>query len=69
MLNHVHARLLIRPITHSRSLHVIKKTRTSSVINGRVVVEDGRLLTADLPVVLGQHRKLARSLFERAAGQ
>ena len=42
---------------------------SSSVINGRVVVEDGRLLTADLPVVLGQHRKLARSLFERAAGQ
>ena len=29
--------------------------------------EDGRLLTADLPVVLGQHRHLARSLFERAA--
>lgn len=42
---------------------------SSSVINGRVVVEDGRLLTADLPVVLGQHRRLARSLFERAAGQ
>ncbi|MDR2297863.1 MAG: 8-oxoguanine deaminase [Comamonas sp.] len=41
---------------------------SSSVINGRVVVEDGRLLTADLPVVLGQHRDLARSLFERAAG-
>ncbi|BDB71731.1 8-oxoguanine deaminase [Comamonas thiooxydans] len=40
---------------------------SSSVINGRVVVEDGRLLTADLPVVLGQHRHLARSLFERAA--
>ncbi|KOC30286.1 hydroxydechloroatrazine ethylaminohydrolase [Comamonas testosteroni] len=40
---------------------------SSSVINGRVVVEDGRLLTADLPVVLGQHRRLARSLFERAA--
>ena len=42
---------------------------SSSVINGRVVVEGGRLLTADLPVVLGQHRRLARSLFERAAGQ
>lgn len=40
---------------------------SSSVINGRVVVEDGRLLTADLPVVLGQHRHLACSLFERAA--
>ena len=42
---------------------------SSSVINGRVVVEDGRLLTADLPVVLGQHRDLARTLFERASGQ
>ncbi|MDR0216383.1 MAG: 8-oxoguanine deaminase [Comamonas sp.] len=40
---------------------------SSSVINGRVVVEDGRLLTADLPVVLGQHRDLARTLFESAA--
>ncbi|MEB5963631.1 8-oxoguanine deaminase [Comamonas testosteroni] len=40
---------------------------SSSVINGRVVVEDGRLLTADLPAVLGRHRNLARSLFERAA--
>lgn len=39
---------------------------SSSVINGRVVVEDGRLLTADLPVVLGRHRDLARMLFERA---
>ena len=42
---------------------------SSSVINGRVVVDDGRLLTADLPVVLGQHRDLARTLFERAAAQ
>ncbi|MDR0225099.1 MAG: 8-oxoguanine deaminase [Burkholderiaceae bacterium] len=40
----------------------------TSVINGRVVVEGGRLLTADLPVVLGRHRDLARTLFERAAG-
>lgn len=42
---------------------------SSSVINGRVVVDDARLLTADLPVVLSQHRDLARTLFERAAGQ
>ena len=40
----------------------------TSVINGRVVVRDGRLLTADLPVVLARHRDLARILFERAAG-
>ncbi|WP_280187802.1 8-oxoguanine deaminase [Delftia sp. PS-11] len=40
----------------------------TSVINGRVVVEDGRLLTADLPLVLERHRTLARTLFERAAG-
>ncbi len=40
----------------------------TSIINGRVVVRDGELLTADLPVVLGDHRRLARTLFERAAG-
>lgn len=39
----------------------------TSVINGRVVVERGRLLTADLPVVLGRHNALAQTLFERAA--
>jgi len=38
----------------------------SSVINGREVVRDGELLTTDLPVVLSQHRVLARTLFERA---
>lgn len=39
----------------------------TSVINGRVVVERGRLLTADLPVMLGRHNALAQTLFERAA--
>ena len=42
---------------------------STSVINGRVVVDDGRLLTADLPVVLSLHRDLAHTLFERAANQ
>lgn len=37
-----------------------------SVINGRVVIRDGDLLTADLPNVLSDHRRLARTLFERA---
>ena len=41
---------------------------STSVINGRVVVRDGQLLTADLPRVLTRHRELARTLFERAAG-
>jgi len=41
---------------------------STSVINGRVVVRDGLLLTADLPRVLTRHRELARTLFERAAG-
>lgn len=41
---------------------------STSVINGRVVVRDGHLLTADLPRVLTRHRELARMLFERAAG-
>ncbi|RZL08891.1 MAG: 8-oxoguanine deaminase [Rubrivivax sp.] len=33
-----------------------------SVINGQVVVQDGQLLPIDLPVVLEQHRDLARAL-------
>ncbi|WP_042885029.1 8-oxoguanine deaminase [Cupriavidus necator] len=39
----------------------------ASVINGREVVRDGALLTADLPNVLTRHRALARTLFERAS--
>ena len=40
-----------------------------SIINGRVVVRDGELLTAELPRVLSAHRGLARTLFERASRQ
>ena len=39
---------------------------SASIINGRVVIRDGQLLTADLPNVLSDHRRLARTLFERA---
>lgn len=39
---------------------------STSVINGRVVVRDGQLLTADLPAVLTRHRDLARQLYEAA---
>ncbi|MCY1512014.1 8-oxoguanine deaminase [compost metagenome] len=39
----------------------------ASVINGREVVRDGVLLTADLPNVLMRHRALAHTLFERAS--
>jgi len=42
---------------------------STSVINGRVVVEHGQLLTADLPRVLHRHRELANTLFRRAAEQ
>lgn len=37
-------------------------TVSTSVINGRVVVRDGVLLSADLPTVLTEHRRLARQL-------
>jgi len=40
-----------------------------SIINGRVVVRDGELLTAELSRVLSAHRGLARTLFERASQQ
>lgn len=33
-----------------------------SVVNGRVVVREGRLATVDLPVVLERHNRLARTL-------
>ncbi len=37
-------------------------TVSISVINGRVVVRDGVLLSADLPTVLTEHRRMAREL-------
>ncbi|WP_422648783.1 8-oxoguanine deaminase [Cupriavidus sp. H18C1] len=37
-------------------------TVSTSVINGRVVVRDGVLQSADLPTVLAEHRRLAREL-------
>ncbi len=35
-----------------------------SVINGRVVVKDGHLLTADLPLLVEQHNALSRQLID-----
>jgi len=35
------------------------------IIDGRVVVRDGRLATIDLPRVLGRHRAMAASLARR----
>jgi 8-oxoguanine deaminase len=35
-----------------------------SVINGRVVVQDGQLLTADVPVLVEQHNRLSRQLID-----
>ncbi len=37
-------------------------TVSTSVINGRVVVRDGVLLSADLPTVLAEHRRMAEEL-------
>jgi 8-oxoguanine deaminase len=37
-----------------------------SVINGRIVVRDGQLVTLDLPVLLERHQKLAFALAEAA---
>ena len=38
-----------------------------SVVDGRVVVRDGRLVNVDLPVLLERHRKLARDLYASPA--
>ena len=37
-----------------------------SVINGRVVIEDGRLLTVDLGPVIERHNRISRDLVEGA---
>jgi cytosine/adenosine deaminase-related metal-dependent hydrolase len=37
-----------------------------SVINGQIVVEDGRLLTVDLPTTIAYHNELARELLHRS---
>jgi cytosine/adenosine deaminase-related metal-dependent hydrolase len=37
-----------------------------SVIDGRVVVADGQLLTVDLPATIAHHNRLARELLQRA---
>ena len=37
-----------------------------SIVNGRVVVRDGRLTTVDLPVLVERHNALARELVEAA---
>ncbi len=39
-----------------------------SVINGRVVVEGGRLLGVDLPALIARHNELARELLQAAGG-
>ena len=39
-----------------------------SVINGRVVVRDGRLVTLDLPMQVEHHNRLSRALFAAAGG-
>jgi cytosine/adenosine deaminase-related metal-dependent hydrolase len=38
----------------------------ASIINGKVVVREGRLLPVELPQVLARHRELAKSLYESA---
>ena len=39
---------------------------TWSVVNGRVVVEDGRLTTVNLGPVIERHNRIARRMVERA---
>ncbi len=40
-----------------------------SVIDGRVVVEDGQLSTIDLPPVIERHNRIAREMVERAGAR
>jgi cytosine/adenosine deaminase-related metal-dependent hydrolase len=40
-----------------------------SVINGRVIVENGELVTLDLPPVIERHNRMAREMVEKAAAR
>ena len=40
-----------------------------SVINGKVVVENGRLKTLELPPVIERHNRIAREMVERAGAR
>ena len=40
-----------------------------SVINGKVIVENGELATLDLPPVIERHNKIAREMVERASAR
>jgi cytosine/adenosine deaminase-related metal-dependent hydrolase len=40
-----------------------------SVINGRVVVQDGNLLTLDLPPAIERHNKMAKEMVEKAGAR
>ncbi|HEJ7994520.1 TPA: 8-oxoguanine deaminase, partial [Serratia liquefaciens] len=35
-----------------------------TIINGRIVVEEGKVTTADIPVIIEQHNRFARQLVE-----
>ncbi|WP_449543499.1 8-oxoguanine deaminase [Enterobacter ludwigii] len=36
-----------------------------TIINGRIVVEDGKVTTTDIPIMIEQHNRLSRQLLER----
>jgi hypothetical protein len=40
-----------------------------SVINGRVIVEGGNLLTVELPRVIERHNRMARAMVEKAGAR
>jgi len=40
-----------------------------SVINGRVIVENGELTSVDLPPLIERHNRLAREMVERAGAR
>ncbi len=40
-----------------------------SIINGRVVVENGNLLTIDLPLVIERHNRMAKVMMEKAGAR
>jgi 8-oxoguanine deaminase len=40
-----------------------------SVINGKVIVEDGELTTLTLPPIIERHNRMAKEMVERASAR
>jgi 5-methylthioadenosine/S-adenosylhomocysteine deaminase len=51
---------------HHNLVHAVRGSDVAlTMIDGKIIVEEGTLKTADLPTIIGEARKAAQPLFER----